>query len=106
MSRITVSVQVGSFPSDRDIVYAVELNPIECEALAPLDFPSASSGIFCTPQYVVERVTRIRRVKANELTRAIMEALAARDTFDGHTPVGDVFGRKGRLVEAAVVIKE
>ncbi len=84
MSRITVHVQVGAWPSDADVTVAMELDEIRREVLQPLDFPSASPGYFCTPANVVRRVMFQRQVAAKEITNAILKALGQRDLIDGY----------------------
>ena len=85
MSRITVHVQFGQWPSDRDdITMCLDLDPIRRKALSPLDFPNASSGLFCTPPDVVRVVMMTREGVAKELTKAIMKALGERDLIDGY----------------------
>lgn len=85
MSRITVHVQVGQWPSDRDdITMCLNLDPIHREALSPLDLPNASPGFFCSPPNVVRVVMTTREGVAKELTKAIMKALGERDLIDGY----------------------
>lgn len=92
MSKITVHIQVGQFPSSKDRTFAMELDPLQNEALEPLDFPSSSSGIFCTPEAVVQRVQRQRAITANEMARAIVAAMRSSDTYDGDIPVDPLTG--------------
>lgn len=99
MSRITVHIQVGECPSSQDRTFAMDLDePLQRNVWEPLDFPSASSGFFCTTQSIVREVQRSRKLTAAELARAILEALESSDTFDGYAPVGKVFGHKGMRV--------
>lgn len=84
MSRVEVHVQIGQWPSSGDIRMCLDLDPIQREALSPLDFPMHSSGVFSTPPDVVRRVMRTREGVAKELVAAIMQALGERDTHDGY----------------------
>lgn len=94
MSKITVIVQHGQWPSPKDTAITLPLDDFAREALVPLDFPSASSGIFCTPPATARRVIQWRKVAAEEITRAVMVALRERDTYDGTVPVNTVHGRE------------
>jgi hypothetical protein len=84
MSRITVHVQVGAWPSNSDVTVAMELDRIQRDSLQQLDLPSASPGFFCTPSHVVRRVMIEREVVAEEITNAILKALGQRDLIDGY----------------------
>jgi len=93
MSKITVSIQVGRFPDERrDRIFCMELDPLQHEALEPLDFPSSSSGMFCTPDAVVRRVEIRRAITAQEMARAIAAAMRSADTYDGDIPVDPLTG--------------
>lgn len=84
MSRIEVHVQIGNWPSDKDIRMCLDLDPIQREALSPLDFAVNSPGFMVTPMHVVRTVMQTREGVAREITAAIMDALGKRDTHDGY----------------------
>lgn len=89
-SIIMVKVQVERYPGPGDIEVAKELDEfIVEEAFIPLDMPDTGasgfdSALFCSPPVTIQKVLRNRRWIAEALTRAIMEALASRDTKMGY----------------------
>lgn len=92
MSKITVYFQAHEYPSSQDRTFAMEIDPMECEAWDPLDLPCASSGIFCTPDTVVRRVQRSRAITHKEIATAILAAMRSADTYDGDVPIDPITG--------------
>ncbi len=93
MSKITVHLQIGDYPNpSKDRTFCMPLKPIQRYAIMPLDFPSASSGIFCTPESTVKTVLKQRELTARELTTAILALMRSSDTYDGCIPVDPLTG--------------
>ena len=92
MSKITVHIQVGRFPSGQDRTFAMDLDPIQREALEPLDFPSSGPGWLATPEAVVRRVQHQRAITAQEMTHAILASMRSADTYDRSVPVDPLTG--------------
>ena len=90
MTRITVNLQVGKYPSDNDILVRLQLDGLRArEVIQQLDFPDRSSGIFCSSTATIRRTMGARKLVAHQLTEAIVEALGERDLIDGY-PKKDV----------------
>ena len=85
MTTIRVIVQVDRFPGGHDIDVCIPLDSVRArETIQPLDFPSASSGIFCSSTATIRKTMGARNVVARELTDAIVKALGEHDLIDGY----------------------
>jgi len=85
MTKITVNLQVGKYPSDRDIFVAMQLDGLrEREVIEQLDIPYSSPGWMCSSTATIRRTMGARKLVAQQLTEAIVKALGERDLIDGY----------------------
>lgn len=91
--HVSVHLQVAEYPSERDVTTRVNLDEsLIYDAIQPLDFPSPDAGIaamLCSDTVTIRRVTRSReeaaKIISKALTKALLDAMSARDTQMGYT---------------------
>jgi hypothetical protein len=90
--HVTVHLQAFEYPSESDATVQIALSEsLIRSVMQPLDFPSPDAGLgalFCTNTVTIERVMQSREAAAKlisqALTKALLDAMGARDTQMGY----------------------